>query len=277
MSDHTIATHHPFRRTKRPLLMAPLAGTLFFVGPKWLTPLLDPSDISDRLELEQAVDRGFTHFWKNDGERSALREAIRFWSTYHLLKLLFAALIVAVAVSLSARLFDRAKGAGSQTMASLWSVATAFAGATGAFFSLLVLANLQGLVAPIASLLPTLVASPDPESARVVNDAQRLLPVSDAARSTRPLHVLIHDFTRFHVVLAIGAAVLAVGLLLTSLAAWRRARRTMTSERRIRSMYRWLAASSGTAALALGLLAVVNSATAAAPLKPLAALLAGGS
>ena len=277
MITTTSLTTSPIRRL--PIVASSLfiAIAVFFAGPPLLTPLIDPSGIQNRNDLGVAVDQGFASFWTNGGRlESTFRQASRYWSTYHLLKCLFAAFVVLSASVLASRLIVRFQRAQPLGIASLWAVAGISVAGVGAFFSLLVIANLQGPFAPIASLLPTLTTSPNQHSMQVVAEAQRLAEQTHRTNYPPPLERMVSEFSRFHLVLAVLATVLAVLALRFALSAWRRSSRTATDDRRNRFMLRTLALTAAIAATALAIIATANAATAAAPIRAFAGALSGG-
>ncbi len=253
-----------------------IAIGLFIVGPPLLTPLIDSSGIQDQHDLGVAVDQGFASFWTNGGHLdSTFRHAIRYWSTYHLLKCLFAAFVVLSAGTLASRLFVRFRRTQPLGIASLWAVAGIGVAAVRAFFSLLVIANIQGPFAPIASLLPTLTASPNQRSAQLVAEAQRVAGQTHRTDFPPPLERMVSEFSRFHLVLAILATVLAVLALRYAITAWRRSSRTPTNDRRTRVLLRMLAPAAAIAATGMTIIATANAATAAAPIRAFAGALSG--
>lgn len=253
---------------------------LFVAAPPLLTPLVDPSGIRGQHDLGTAVDRGFTAFWANGGHLDGtLRAAIRYWSTYHLLKCLFAAMVVASAGAFASVLVVRVRTSGRRLFAGLWAGAAVSAVGVGGFFSLLVIANIQGPVAPIASLLPTLTMSTDRGSTRLVDEAHRLVTGSRPSEFPPPLERMVRDFSRFHLVLAVLATVLAALALGAAITVWRRSSGTAGTagtDRQTRVTLRTIALAVAVGATGVVVIAAANVATAAAPIRGFADALTGG-
>ncbi|GAA4604758.1 hypothetical protein BJY16_005130 [Actinoplanes octamycinicus] len=184
---------------------------------------------------EAGVRSAFLGYW-NSGDRQLspeLRDLVDYWLRYHVAKGLIAALLLAVFVLLAVR------------------VHKAFL-ALAVLALVTVMANVQGAVAPFASLFPMLTDAPPPQ-------LQQQL---DAAAPVPAVAVMVDDFARYHVAMAVIAAVVAVALVALSVPLWRRSR----------------AVTAGLLVLAVPMLviAVANTGTAADPAPALAALFHGG-
>ncbi|MEU4623894.1 hypothetical protein AB0G04_28460 [Actinoplanes sp. NPDC023801] len=261
---------------KRTLLivLAVLLPVAFVVAP----PLVAGGRFTGERELAGAFGSAFTGYWRSGGGTFTpeLRELIDYWMRYHLVKAVTAGILLVVLTVLGVRLwgaFARAGRLGPARRAALAAGGTFVT--VFALFSLgLVMANVQGMIAPFASLLPLLTdGSPGgPEAAALEQVRQGL-----AAGSASPaLTVLIEDFARYHVAMAVIAAVVAAGLAAGGVLLWRRFAATPRPDRRTRRVL----ASSGVLASLLPLLvaviAVANTTTAADPAPALLALLQGG-
>lgn len=204
-----------------------VAGVVAFV---LLPRQLAGGPLSDPATLSRTFVAGFEGFWA--GEAGAtLNRAVDYWASYHLYKALFAALLVVVLFLLARRLYDR----------GAWVRAVA-AGALGTFAVLLVMANVQGMLAPFAALFPRLAGT------------DIAAQVSDNLGSAQG-EVMLADFSRFHLVLAICAVVAALGFLALGFVILRRKQ----------GPRRTLAAGSFTVMVLLGLIAAVNVVTALQP------------
>jgi hypothetical protein len=143
----------------------------------------------------------------------------------------------------------------------------------------IVMANVQGAAAPFASLLPMLADGPtDGELTDTLEQArQRLADSLNSGGPTSPaLDVMISDFVRYHVAMAVIATIVAVVLIATSVALWKRFARTGSSDRPTRRVLASFAALSATLSLVLIVVAVANTTTAADPAPALLAFFDGG-
>ncbi len=148
--------------------------------------------------------------------------------------------------------------------------------AAGAVFAvLLVVANIQGALAPLASLFSLL----DPAGAHhgpfadVVDQARRGLAATGGERRA-PALTAVDDFARVHAVFAIMAATLVAGLLVTAL--WCRraaAARSAPSDRRERRLLRVTGGAAVGLALLMLLLTFANVTNALGPEDGLRAFL----
>lgn len=146
---------------------------------------------------------------------SALTAPVQFWRGFHLVKAVLGAALLGVVVLATMR-SGRRKGGLVRRVARL-------AGAGLAAIALVVtLANIQGALAPLASVLSLLPDDPDSTTLRLVVPALRA-DLEDGA--TGPLTVaLLRDFSTYHLVLAVLAGLTALGLAVLGVTSWRRAR-----------------------------------------------------
>ncbi|MBO4209944.1 hypothetical protein GSF22_28715, partial [Micromonospora echinofusca] len=137
--------------------LAVLLATAFVVAPPVLAGR-PGGGFADRRHLSEALRGAFVGYWRSgDPDLSpALTRVVDYWLRYHLAKAVIAALLLAVLVALGIRLGrafrrDGGPGAGRRgALASAGIVVTVLA----SFSLALVMANVQGAVAPFASLLP---------------------------------------------------------------------------------------------------------------------------
>ncbi|WP_327003064.1 hypothetical protein OHA72_49620 [Dactylosporangium sp. NBC_01737] len=213
----------------------------------------------------------FVEYWRT-GERNLtprLRTIVDDWFRYHLLKAATAALLLVVLVALGAVLWKAfQRGAGRRGAVASAGVAVTVL----ALFSLaMVMANLQGMGAPFASLLPTLVdgAAPDAALSGTLGEVRQRLAASPAPPA---VDVMVDDFAHYHAVMAVIATVAAAALLALSVVAWRRFARVGTDRRAAGAFGALMALSS----LAVAVIAVANTTVAADPAPALAAFFDGG-
>ncbi|MEV0342509.1 hypothetical protein AB0H49_26115 [Nocardia sp. NPDC050713] len=256
--------------------LAAVLATAFVVAPRALA-----GDFADERDLRDAFRAAFVEYWRS-GDRDfspALESVVDYWFRYHVAKGVIAALLLIVLVALGAllwRAFLRGRGLGAgrnAAFASAGVVVTALA-----VFSLLaVMANVQGAVAPYASLLPMLTGGDtDSEHAETRARVRQQLAesVSGNGETSPALAVMISDFSLYHVAMAVIAAVVAIVLLGLSVVAWKRFPRSAdTRARRVLGSFGVLAALSSLASIVV---VVANTTTVADPGPALLALFDGG-
>ncbi|TQM32443.1 hypothetical protein [Nocardia bhagyanarayanae] len=255
--------------------LAVVLAAAFVVVPPTLA-----GDFADERDLREAFREAFVEYWRS-GARDfspALESAVDYWFWYHVTKGVIAALLLIVFVALGVllwRAFLRARGldAGRNVaLASSGMIVTAL----GVFSLLAVMANVQGAVAPYASLLPMLTGGDtDGELAETLDQVrQRLAESLSGGGETPALAVMISDFSLYHVAMAVIAAVVAIVLLALNVVVWKRfARATDTRARRVSGSFGVLAALSSLASIVV---VVANTTTAADPGPALSALFDGG-
>jgi hypothetical protein len=149
-----------------------------------------------------------------------------------------------------------------------------------ALFALaVVMANIQGAVAPFASLLPLLEGgTPDPDLAGMMAQARRQLAGSHRTSGYTPpaLDMIVSDFARYHAALAVVAAVVMVALLGLSVVFWRSFARAGSADRRTRRVLGWFGVFSALSSLTVAVVMVANTGTATDPAPALLAFLNGG-
>ncbi|WP_207934289.1 hypothetical protein [Actinomadura sp. KC06] len=244
----------------------------FVVAPRFMAGIGPGSGFAGERDLAEALRTSFTGYWSSgDRELSpGLEGVVDYWFRYHLAKAAIAALLLVVLVALGVRVwkaFVKAEGRGtgrSVALASTGVVLTMLA-----LFSLVaVMANLQGMVAPYASLLPMLTAdASDAQLTGTLDQIRRQLADSPGAdgHTTPALQLMIDDFARYHVAMAVIAAIVAAALIALSATLWRRFARTERSSRRARRVLGSFGVLSALLALTGIVVAVANTTTAADP------------
>ncbi|MFJ5831481.1 hypothetical protein [Streptomyces sp. NPDC093089] len=245
--------------------------------------------LADRRGLAREFRGAFVAYWSS-GDRDPsphLARVVDHWFRFHVVKAVIAALLLITLIALAALLwkaFLTAGGHGAErrpALASAGMLGTLFAVIPLAAVSLAALmANVQGAAAPFASLFPVLPtgATADGRLAAVLAEVrERLADPSDAGGPTPPaLDVMVGDFARYHLAMAVIAAVVAVVLLGASVAGWRRSRSTVASDRPTRLVRASFVVLSVSSALAAVLVAAANTTTAADPGPALLAFFDGG-
>jgi hypothetical protein len=273
-------------RKHRVPALAALAAVLcaaVVVGPPRLAAGRSDGRLADHRHLTEAFRAAFAGYWRS-GDRDlspGLARVVDYWFRFHVAKASIAAVLLVVLVALGVLLwnaFVRTGGLGRRRRAALASagvLVTALAMVSLA----VVMANLQGVVAPFASLLPMLMeGAPDGELAPTLAQVRQGLATAPGAggRTAPALQVMIDDFGLYHVAMAVIGTVVGVVLVVLSVVSWTRFRRTASSDRRARRVWASFGALSVSLLLFAILLVVANVTVAADPAPALLALFDGG-
>lgn len=165
-----------------------------------------------------------------------LQSLVDDWQRYHLVKAIFAALLLALTLYL-----------GHRALALIPTV--------------LLIANVQGAVAPLSSafsLLGGRVSEPDGPLAEALSAMRRQL----RGDRSPAVQALVDDFGRYHLAVVVMAGVLTVVLLVFAVRAWRQDRR------------RWAVATL-VAAVVTGVVTVANVTNALDPVRGLLDFIGG--
>lgn len=130
------------------------------------------------------------------------------------------------------------------------------------------MANVQGAIAPFASLLSMLpVGETDGRLAStLVRVREQLADYPSTAGQTRPaLEVMISDFAHYHLAMVWVGAIAALLLAGISVALWKRRARTESSDRPARRVLASYGVLAALVSLLMIVVAVVNTTTAADP------------
>ncbi|MBO3738631.1 hypothetical protein [Actinoplanes flavus] len=255
-----------------PAGLAVVFAVAFVVAPAPLAALRPAGGFADEAHLAGRLRVAFADYWQSgDGPLSAgMAGVVDYWLRYHLVKATAAALLFAALAVLGTRLW-KAFARGASPLAAAGVVVT-----MSAVFSLaLVMANVQGAVSPLASLLPMLVDGPGSGAADVTL-AQVRQQLAAGGRASPPLQVMIDDFARYHVAMAVIAALVAAGLAAFGVVLWRRFAGTAPAERRTRRVLASFGVLTGLLTLVAGVVAVANTTTAVDPAPALLAFFEGG-
>ena len=266
-------------------LVALVAGLVaaFVVVPPRLAAVDSAGDLADPGQLNAAFRTAVVDYWRSGklNYPPALQRVVDYWLRFHLVKGGIAALLLIVLVALAVllwRTFLRADGLGMAGRAALVSAGTTVQ--LLALFALAaVMANLQGAVAPFASLLPLLMdGTPDAGLAGPLSQARGELAGSHRTGGYTPpaLDAMVSDFARYHVALAVVAAVVVVALLGLSVMFWRRFAHTASADRRARRVLAWFGVFSALSSLIVAVVLIANAGTAIDPAPGLLALFDGG-
>lgn len=244
-----------------------------WVGARW------PGSGGVRLDsLVDSVRAGFlTSLTPGSGPAVSLVQAAAFWQGFHLAKAVAGAALLGVLVMAGVRLGRRPASAIEPRRG--FRVAAGLLVAAGAAVSLLVVvANVQGAVAPLASVLTFLpVGGADPDVAAA---GARLAGDLRTGASDPVATALLDDFRLYHLVLVGCAALVGVGLTvgLAAVVRARRIRRRASATTRPRTGALTATAVGLAGGLAFFLLVgAANLSTALDPAPALAAFLDGAA
>jgi hypothetical protein len=264
------------------LLVVGLA-TLFVVAPPRLAASGPAGDLADRGRLVAEFRAAVVGYWRS-GDRNyppALQRVVDYWFRFHLIKGGIAALLLMVLGALTVllwRTFLRTDGLGMGSRAAL--VSTGIAVSMLALFALaVVMANIQGAMAPFASLLPLLMDDPsDASLAGLLAQARQQLADSHRTSGYTPpaLDAMVSDFAWYHAALAVVAVVVMVVLLGLSVMMWRSFARVGSADRRARLVWGWFGVFSALSSLIVAVVLVANTGTATDPAPALLAFFNGG-
>lgn len=286
MRSHTALSRSvvlPGRAVAGLVVLALALVAAFVVAPGALAASSSGGGFVERRSLIEAVRGAFVEYWASGdiGFPPALVGVVDYWFRYHVAKGLIAAVLLVVLSALGIHLcrgFLSAAGIGLGRRVAL-ALACAFVSMLALFSLLIVVANIQGAVAPFASLLPMLVVGPmDGELATTLDQVkQRLGDFPGAGHQNPPaLEVMVREFSQFHVAMAVLAAVVAVVFVGMSVLLWKRFARTRSSDGRTRGLLGSFGVLSGLFLLVMIVLAVANATTAADPAPALLAFFEGG-
>ncbi|MFD0526419.1 hypothetical protein ACFQ1I_02755 [Kitasatospora arboriphila] len=184
----------------------------FVVAPRLLAGTSTGTGYADRGALAVAFGEAFTGYWRSGAPElpPRLEQVVEYWFRYHVVKAVVAAALLAVLAVLAVRLWRacaRGTAPGNGRAGRITSGAGAVAATVlAAASALLVMANIQGAVAPFASLLPLLNGSRDPELAGALGQVREQLADPPAAGCVPALGVMVDDFSRYHLAMAVIAA-----------------------------------------------------------------------
>ncbi|GAS95441.1 uncharacterized protein RMCC_2407 [Mycolicibacterium canariasense] len=195
------------------LVLAAMLTAAFGVAPFSLAASAGVA-FGGEADLRAAAHVAVLDYWTADTQNltAGLSVLVEFWFRFHLAKAVFAALLVAVFIALAVRCWRAAP-------CERWRRAgTAFGAAVSAGMAalslLVVMANVQGAVAPSSSLLPMI-----PDEVRSGFGAA----LRAGVREPAALPVLIGDFSRYHAAMAVVAGLVAAAVIAAAVY-WRRTR-----------------------------------------------------
>ncbi|MGC0366948.1 putative small integral membrane protein [Rhodococcus sp. 27YEA15] len=253
--------------------LALLAGILLialFVAPSILA-----GNTFGNGDLTRALGDGFVEYWSAGSNHlpPRLDSAVHYWSRFHVAKAVIAVLLLAVVTPLGIRLWQTylRAGKGRRLVPLVSGVSIT---AIALFAGLVLMANIQGALAPFSSLLSLLPMNDAAgDLASTLVDVRRQLAAGDI---TPVIDMMTTDFGWYHAVMAVIAVVATVVLLGTSALLWRRRVRTDSADRRARTVLGVFCALSVLLMLLTGVTALANAGTAADPGPALVGFFDGG-
>jgi lysylphosphatidylglycerol synthetase-like protein (DUF2156 family) len=257
------------------VLAAALAPAVF-LAPHPLAANASEGGFGDQRTLVKAAGDAFVDYW-NSGHRDftpGMQRVVDYWFRFHLAKAAIAAILLIVLVALGVLLwkaFLRADCLGSGRRATLAS-AGVFVTMLALFSMVVVMANVQGVVAPFTSVLTLLpVGASHGRLAGTLDQVrQRLADHTRTGHQTPPvLDVMISDNVRYHEAVFVMAAILAVLFIGASVMLWKRFARTGSADRRTRRVLGMFGVSSALLSIVLIGLSVANVTVAAQPVEAL--------
>ena len=244
----------------------------FVVAPRSVASQFSGSSFADERDLRSAVRAAFVEYW-GSGERiltPGMASAVDYWRDYHATKAVFAALLLVVLVALGLAVWRAFLRSGGVALASGGVLVTVCALTA----LVLVMANIQGVIAPFSSLLPMVpIGAADGQTAEALDQVRAQL---SGARTTPPLDAMISDFARYHAAMAVIGAVAAVVIACTTVWLWKRFASTASSDWLTRRVLGSFGVLSVVISLLLIVVVVANAMTAADPTPALAAFFDGG-
>ncbi|MEV0028413.1 hypothetical protein [Nocardia sp. NPDC050793] len=261
--------------------LAVALGAAFVVAPRTLAASGSGGGFADERELREALGEAFVEYWAS-GARDfspGLESVVDYWFRYHVAKAVIAAILLVVLVALGVLLWKAFLRAGGPEVGKRAVLATAGVLVTMcALFSLvLVMANFQGAAAPFSSLLPLLTGGgAEGELADTLDQIRQRLAESLSAggQTPPPLEVMIGDFARYHVAMAVIAGTVAAVFIGVSVVMWKRF--AGTGSGRTRRLLGSFGVLSVVLLLAVIVVVVANTTTAADPGPALLAFFEGG-
>jgi len=297
---------HPWRMKALLSLLVVALVVGFVVVPIRLTTDSSGQRFRGQEDITAALNRAFSEYWASGeaGFTPGLARLVDYWSRYHLAKVVFAGALVAVLGLLARRLWRDLPGSiggrprrgltgskggrpgrGLAGVVGLGLVGPATLGAT-----VVLMANIQGAVVPFASLLSMLpVGQHSGPMATALGQLRRQVAVLPTGRVDPVTALIVEDFARYHLVLAVVAMIIVAVCSWLSVVCWRRAPRatlrpgvgpsslhwTHTDSRRARHVARAAAVGCALTALVMLVLVAANLSTATQPAPAFLAFLGG--
>jgi len=249
----------------RLVAVAVALAAAFVLLPRPLASVLSGHSYGDEQHLAGQVTAAFVQYW-SVGQRALtpeLAQLVAYWRWFHVVKAVSAIGLLAVLVVLATHLWKAYARTGPH--ASVWPAATG--GVVGAALSVvafaLALANVQGALAPFSSLTSMLpIGSADGALETTVGQVKEEL-AHYPSGSSGALEMMVDDLARYHVVVAVVSASVAVVLIVLTISSWRTSARTARADRRTRPLFASLGVAAVLVTALVVVLAVANATSAA--------------
>lgn len=263
--------------------LATALGAALVLAPSPLAASAPGGGFADQSDLVAALRTAFAGYWRSGDPAltPGLAHVVDYWFRYHVAKGVIGALLLVVLVALGVglwRVFVRAADLTAGRRVALVS-AGALVAASALFSLAVVMANIQGAVAPLSSALSMLpLGAPSGQLTSTVDQVrQDLSDYSGAGGHSHPaVVVMVNDFGRYHAVMVVISATVALSFAVMSVASGRRFRRTASSDRRVRRALAVLGVLAALLSISVLVVTVANISVATDPAPALLAFFQGG-
>ncbi len=239
----------------------------------------------DNARLVQSMRVAFIDYSSSGSATlpDSLETVVEYWARYHVAKAVISALALLVLCSACRRLWASYQGTSYQgrradgrgrTVAYVVAGLAASLGTISA--AALLMANIQGAIAPLSSAVSLLPAQRDSSLAAAVDAVRHGIATPGASPVTDHL---VADFARYHVVVAVLSAVFAALLGVLAVRLWRGHRPGLNGVGALSYSTRSATATAAatlTVAAAVLVLCVANVSSALEPARALSLFFAGG-
>lgn len=198
------------RTSRTGLALATILAVALGIATMALPPLVaewsSPSGLTV-ARLPDTVSAGFTRWMSSATSAPAapLSDAVTFWAVFHVAKVVLAIALLSALVIVGRRVWGRATSAETRTARAGWTAAGVLGAGLPVLALLVVLANIQGAVAPLSSVMSFLPVGTSPAAAQVRAEL--------ATGDYGPVTItLIADFRLYHAALVGCLAVVLAGL-----------------------------------------------------------------
>ncbi|MBU2670929.1 hypothetical protein KOI35_46270 [Actinoplanes bogorensis] len=254
---------------RRPHLLAGLAAALiaaFVLAPPLLAATWTGNGITSHGSLVQASEEAFAGYWQAGGGAldASLQRIVDYWYAFHIVKGTISALLLVVLVALAVPLWKKTRWATASAVTTL-ALVTAAA----------LMANVQGTLAPLSSLLPMVGETSSGASTLAQAGAQLSVALHEGTPAPASLQVMVDDFGWYHAVMVPIAGFAAILMLVATVRLWRRFRTTDRAAKPVRRLLAVAGVLSALLALVMSAVTIANATTAAHPASALLAFFNG--
>lgn len=256
------------------LAVALVPAFIFAPGP--LAENMSGNHFTGQRELVDNLSTSFVDYWRSGGRNltPGLDRLVDYWLDFHVVKAAISAALLVVLITLGALLTKAFLRSGGFGLASTGVVV----GALALVALLGLMANLQGAVAPLSSMLSMLPmrGSGGDLAGTLEQVRQGLADYPNSGGRTPAVGVMVHDFALYHAEMAVTGILLGVFSVVMTVMSWKRAAKAEASDRRTKRVFRSFGLFSVLLSLAFVVLVVANVGTAANAAPPLKAFFEGG-